>query len=74
MYCGFHILNINGYVGLLVPPCALYTDYTSPIKFWAVRECTWEDFEAHPVLVHPPVDELSDMEVDLVRPKLTIYG
>ena len=60
-------------VGPLVPPCAPYIDCTSPIKFWAVRECTWEDFEAHPVFVHPAVDEMSDMEVDLVRPKLAIH-
>ena len=51
----------------------LYIDCTSPIKFWAVREYTWEDFEAHPVFVHPAVDEMSDMEVDLVRPKLAIH-
>ena len=60
-------------MGSLVHPCAPYIDCISPIKFWAVRKCTWEDFEAHPVFVHPPVDEMSDMEVDLVRPKLAIH-
>ena len=60
-------------MGPLVHPCAPYIDCTCPIKFLAVRECTWEDFEAYPVLVHPPVDEMSDMEFDLVRPKLAIH-
>ena len=72
-YCGFHIENIYGHVGSLFPPSVPYIDCTTPIKLWAVRECPWEYFDAHPVFVHPPVDEMSDRELDLFGPKLAIH-
>ena len=61
-------------MGPLVHPCAPYIDCTTPIKLLAVRESPLEDFDPHPIFVHPPVDEMSDRVVALVRPKLAIHG
>ena len=71
-YCGFHMVKCMAICGFLIPLCAPYIDCTTPIKLWAVRESLWEHFDAYPIFVHPPVAEISDLEFDLVRPKLAI--
>ena len=70
-YCGFHMVNMYGF---LTPLCAPYIDRNAPIKLWAIRESLWEHFDAYRIFVHPPVAEISHMEVDLVGPKLAIHS
>ena len=74
MYCGFPIVNTHGHVGFLITPGGPYIDCTTPIRHWGVRQSLWEHFDAYRVFVHPPVYEISDMEVDLVRPKVAMHS
>ena len=39
---------------------------------YGVIQSLWEHFDAYPIFVHPTVADISDMEVDIVRPKLAI--
>ena len=72
--CISHGINMYGHLCFLIPLCAPYINCTTPIKVWAVRESLWEHFDAYRIFVHPPVCEISDMEVDLVGPKLAIHS
>ena len=67
------VSNGNMY-GILSPLYAQYIDRNAPIKLWGIRDSLWEHFDAYRIFVRPPLAEISDKEIDVVGPKLTIHS